>query len=166
MYLCLFLFGAQSVLAGSSAVIYSSVSVLPSSLEAIVKQPLDFGYINSSSQAGYIEIDHNGKRSGNYDAIDYSSKAFPSVVAIYGSKRRDYEIKVPDRVMFDNQEKTGTLEVTNITVFSKNANRLTNLSYLDEKGMDTLTIGGRLNIKANSARGNYKGEIDVQVDYR
>ena len=173
-----FLFGAvplalcSSVMCPSVAQAQSTASVTNTgtSLAEVIEPSrlmkladLRFGAFVRPSVASRLTIATNGTATGTNDIATSMNIAQPStgrgqaIFRIDGTPNRFVIVHIPNNLTISNG--SATMQVSNFT-----SNLPGNQTpRLDTSGVFVLNLGGRLNVNANQAPGNYTGTLTITV---
>lgn len=120
---------------------------------------LRFGVIVRPLTAGIVEIDPAGSISANIDVSTYPGNRGPSRFLLVGDNNRRFLVFLPSRINISNG--TATMRVDRFRMNAVNGS-----TRFDANGRYNLYVGGRLNVGANQAVGQYSGTFDVTVVYQ
>ena len=140
-------------------------------LQIVSKTALDFGSILPGSGAGQVIVTPDSKRqatgSVTMEAGGYAAASF----VIQGTPGRSYVVNTPDNLTFEvsNASAPGgqtALQVSDFRTFSRAAGKSGHTGALDNRGQDTLFVGGTLTVPADAAPGRYSGVVPITVEYQ
>lgn len=161
---------AQTVSANSEA---SIVIVRP--LTLVKSQDLDFGRIAPSATGGTVTLNPDALTCAVTGGLVHAGTCQPAEFVGMGARRMMVRFQMPTTITLtgpgQNMTVTNfTLDTTpDLTFVGGNGNGLGNGNrrYRIEpsSGIFTFRVGGRLNVNANQAGGNYTGTFQVTVQY-
>lgn len=120
---------------------------------------LRFGAILRPATAGVVEIAPDGAITANIDVSTYPANRGPSRFLVNGENNRRFIVFLPNRINISNG--TSTMSVDRFRM-----NAINGSTRFDSNGRFNLYVGGRLNVGANQAVGQYSGTFDVTVVYQ
>ena len=127
---------------------------------------LRFGTMARPTTAGTVAIDENGTIvttggvTGNLVVPEPTPGRGPAMFRVRGDGARAFLLKLPNRIDISNGSAT-----MRVDQFRANAST-TGSTRFDGAGFFDLQVGGRLNVGANQALGNYSGTFNVTVTYQ
>lgn len=130
---------------------------------------LKFGQIRPQYSAGTVTVapEDNARTASDPDLL----------AAINSGKhqRAKFEIKGPENSLFSitlastkAQHDNGinpSLDVTDLTSFSKNLVSFDLKGKTDSDGEDKIFVGGTLQVPANAKNGKYEGEVTITINF-
>ena len=127
---------------------------------------LRFGAFGQPATAATLTIAPDGTATGTGD-VAASMNAMPqppdgrgpAIFRLDGTNNRAFVALIPNRITISNG--SATMQVTNITTNMRNGS-----NRFDATGRFDLHIGGRLNIAANQAGGDYAGDFRITVIFQ
>lgn len=143
---------------------------------AVSLNDLDFGSLTSSETAsGSVTV-------GSEGGATYSGGAAPACAGgacagvaparflVSGEAGRSYTVSAPNAITASGTLIGGgsapALSIDALTVhLSSHAGSVTSIGQLDDKGEDTIGVGGRLNVPAGTAPAHYRATLTVMVTY-
>ncbi|QPC98906.1 DUF4402 domain-containing protein [Qipengyuania soli] len=165
---------AKGLMAGTLGLVAVSAQAAPGNTKTVsgtanvtIAQPaqiqkvddLRFGVIVRPAGAGMVEIDPSGTITANIDISAYPGNRGPSRFLLVGDNNRRFLVFLPSRIDITNG--TATMRVDRFRMNAVNGS-----TRFDANGRYNLYVGGRLNVGANQAVGQYSGTFDVTVVYQ
>ncbi len=160
--------GAGSAAAGS-ATTTANVTIFSEPLTFTEAAQLRFGSLASGVGGGTVTVDasEDAQRiaTGTVRLLGRGNFG-PATFAITGQAGATYSIGLPNEVaiMHDNSSKP-TLTADNLTSFSKTLTVPGPAGQIGVDGSDTLFVGATLHMPADAAQGNYRGEVELVINY-
>lgn len=130
---------------------------------SIAVAPMQSGSVTVPADSGPASF--AGGASAACSGIDACS-AGPALFTVTGERGRDYAVSLPSEVTAEARDTAGPpLQVTQLSVRSRNRPDGGSEGRLDDSGMDEVSVGGTLAIPAGTAPGNYAAEVAIVVSY-
>lgn len=146
--------GKSATVTGSSAVTIAQ----PTRIQAV--DSLRFGAIVQPQTAGVVEVAANGAVTANIDVSTFPLNRGPSRFLVVGDNNRRFLVFLPTSTVIVSNG-SATMRVDRFRMNAVNGS-----TRFDANGRFNLYVGGRLNVAALQAPGNYSGTFDVRVVYQ
>ena len=120
---------------------------------------LEFSEIISNGVGGTVTVEADG--NVKYDGVNaYPGSKAPQAAQfdVRGEADKHFATELPTEITIKN-DSDESMTVNDFTIASKGG------YSLDKNGTDVLSVGATLNVNANQAAGEYKGEFKVVVNY-
>lgn len=112
----------------------------------------------SPAAAGIVEIASDGTITTNLDISSFPGNRGPARFTVLGDPNRLFLVFAPNQILISNG--SATMQVDRFR-----ANTFFGLGRFNNVGSFDLYVGGRLNVGANQAVGQYSGTFNVTVLY-
>jgi hypothetical protein len=93
----------------------------------------------------------------------------PGQYSVTGDANRSYSISAPSQLMVTGKDERGrngaTLRVSDFQVRSQVVGTTGSAGRLNASGKDTLSLGGKIDVPANTPSGSYSTNVVITVSY-
>lgn len=153
--------GLTMPLPSSAAIVTATVDaqITPSITVSLGATSMVFGNMTAGQFGGTVVMNTDGLRvaTGSVE-LNSSSVSSPATFSVSGTPNSGYSVVLPTSVTLSDGG-ANSMIVTNLRSIPDTSGQLSS------NGVQSVTIGGTLNIGANQGFGNYSGSMAVVISY-
>jgi hypothetical protein len=123
------------------------------------KANMSFGHLSVGAAAGSVVLNEDGSRNPTGGVIlESGGSSTPASFIANGEPNQSFAITLPESVtLVDNEGHTMTVEQ-----FSNSTGKT---GRFDDAGRHDLNVGATLRVNSHQALGDYRGAMDISVNY-